>query len=636
MRKSKFLLIVLLFIFACNGQNNQPVEVVLPIVTDAPSALAYETLAKLTETEIPPRNLADLTVRYKGIAEVPAVALTEPIAYELDNTATFWIKNQDSNQNLQVEATLLYLSDELLFWVDKDTRVPNRTVIQEASAILENEILPRNRELFGTELRPGIDGDNRLQILHSNQLGDRIIGYFAAADEFVTEVNKFSNEREMLYINTDNAKIGSDGYYEVIAHELQHLIQWHTDSNEAAWLGEGLSELAAYANGFNEVEFEAAFAQNPDTQLNDWDVVNSSPHYGASFLLMAYYWDQFGEEAVKRLVMNPANGLQSLEEELPAFSTTFPTFFNQWTATNFLYSHGLGFDNYQYAGVDLTPLATSASHNRFPASSETMVRQFGTDYIEIKSNTPVEFSFVGTRQVGLMPIPERADSQSSNTFWTTLPADESDQTLTRPFDLSALSAATLIFWSWYDIEAGWDYAYVAVSTDDGATWATVDTIYTTNADPQGHNYGNGLTGLSGTGDTAMWVEQTADLTEYAGKNILLRFEYITDQAVHNAGFALDDVAIPELDFSDDMENGDNGWQTAGFVRHNNILPQQFSLQLLLIGDNVAQVEPLPLAETQQGSWTLPLSPEFDTAVVVVSGMTDVTKVPASYRYEITN
>ena len=69
----------------------------------------------------------------------------------------------------------------------------------------------------------------------------------------------------------------------------------------------------------------------------------------------------------------------------------------------------------------------------------------------------------------------------------------------------------------YDIELDWDYAYVVVSTDNGATWTPVPTNLSTDTDPNGQNFGHGITGSTG-GD---WVDLTADLTGFSG-NVLRR------------------------------------------------------------------------------------------------------------------
>ena len=86
-----------------------------------------------------------------------------------------------------------------------------------------------------------------------------------------------------------------------------------------------------------------------------------------------------------------------------------------------------------------------------------------------------------------------------------------------------------------------------VSTDGGAHCDTVHTNLSTNDSPNGQNFGEGITGVS-TGET--WVDLTADLSAYAGKTVLLGFEYWTDGAQEGdpssdatPGIALDNVAI---------------------------------------------------------------------------------------------
>ena len=50
-----------------------------------------------------------------------------------------------------------------------------------------------------------------------------------------------------------------------------------------------------------------------------------------------------------------------------------------------------------------------------------------------------------------------------------------------------------------------------------------------------------------------------DLTPYAGSEVLVRFEYVTDDAVNGRGLCLDDFAIDEIGWADDAES-DGGWE----------------------------------------------------------------------------
>ena len=95
---------------------------------------------------------------------------------------------------------------------------------------------------------------------------------------------------------------------------------------------------------------------------------------------------------------------------------------------------------------------------------------------------------------------------------------------------------------WYEIEEGWDYAYVEASDDDGRTWHILEGQHTTTENPSGNAYGPGYTGSSDE-----WLRESIDLTPFAGGPVLLRFEYVTDDAVYLDGLLIDDLSIPELD-----------------------------------------------------------------------------------------
>lgn len=608
----------------------------LPLVLDAPPAGAEAALAALQLADPPPRDLAELTRRFKGL-EPPAVnpdaRPPQPQARDL-----FWVKNQTSNTNEQIAAILVHQSDSLNFWVEEGIEV-EAEALQAAVERLEQHIFPTTRAFFGTEWQPGVDNDNRVNILHVEEIGGQggtlAGGYFSAADEYVSAVNPFSNQREMFYLSLKQAPVGSQAYFEVIAHEMQHMIQWHTDHNENTWLDEGLSELSALVNGF-ESDRQAFFTQRPDTPLTGWTQEGEAAlaHVGASLLFATYFWERFGAEATQTLVRRPENGVQgvavALMEQNPEW--TFDAFFLTWATANYLAGLEREQGIYTYDRLTLSPMALSAVVDKTPADALAAVHAYGVDYIAVNGESPVTLSFTGTQQVALL----EADPYAGSAYWTTVPADRSDMTLTRAFDLRGLERATLIFWNWFEIEEGWDYGYVVVSTDGGRRWTPLPTTSSTTANPQGNSLGPGLTGRSGGGAEAVWVQETADLTPFAGQEILLRFEYITDDAVLGQGWAIDELAIPELDYTTSFEAGDEGWEAAGFVRHGNRLPPRFGLQAIYLPPaGPAQVELLTLNDQRQGVFRLQLSAETPQVVLVVANLTPVVSQRASYAYRLT-
>jgi immune inhibitor A len=130
----------------------------------------------------------------------------------------------------------------------------------------------------------------------------------------------------------------------------------------------------------------------------------------------------------------------------------------------------------------------------------------------------------------------------------------------------------------YHIEPCWDYAYLQVSEDDGATWTSV---HTSASDPavlnvNGQNlFGEGISGVSGHAKACdddltkvpTPIDVTADLSAYANQTIQLRFRYWTDGAAVGNGFSVDNLTITGVTNPavDDAE-ADYGWTYDGFVR----------------------------------------------------------------------
>lgn len=48
---------------------------------------------------------------------------------------------------------------------------------------------------------------------------------------------------------------------------------------------------------------------------------------------------------------------------------------------------------------------------------------------------------------------------------------------------------------------------------------------------------------------------------------------------------IDNIAIPEIGFRDDVESGTGDWEAAGFVRIDGDLPQQWELRLVRTATN---------------------------------------------------
>jgi len=100
---------------------------------------------------------------------------------------------------------------------------------------------------------------------------------------------------------------------------------------------------------------------------------------------------------------------------------------------------------------------------------------------------------------------------------------------------------TLSCWLWYDIEPGWDYAYLEASNDQGMIWWTVPGNRTTDDNPHGLNRGNGITGNSGGWVQAEFYLDSIGIPLEANDILLLRFSYMTDSHLTMEGMYIDSI-----------------------------------------------------------------------------------------------
>ncbi len=609
-----------------------------PAITREPVGdVGAETERLLETTVIPVRDLHNLAIRLRGLPpDTPRTINPEGSPdYEIGTRRLFHVSNVDTDEQFDIYANLEYKTDHVYMWVEEGVRF-NRSKLESAAELFEEQTYSTNRDFFGSEWSPGVDNDPHLSILHASNLGSSVAGYYSSADEFVAQVRDDSNEMEMFYINADNMDVNSSFYNGVLAHEFQHMIHWHNDRNEETWMNEGFSELAMYLNKFDVGGSDWVFANTPDTQLNSWPEGPGAAgaNYGAGYLFTSYFLDRFGPNATQALVGHAENSFASVEEVLQEQGTnmTYEDLFADWVVANLLDDPYISDGRYGYEDIDppTFDIETTYYENAYPVSESATVHQHGTDYIELQGKQPLTFSFTGSTQVGLV----NATAHSGRYVWWSNRGDDSNMMLTRSFDLSdAGEKVTLDFWTWYDIEADWDYAYVEVSPDGGETWDILTTPSGTGTNPNGNSFGWAYTGQSGDGEEPAWIQERVDLSAYAGQDVQVRFEYITDDAVNRPGFVVDDVTIPEIGYATDFEGVEDGWEPAGFIRHANVLSQRWLVQLILFGPETT-VERLELNEEQSGEWTVPLNDQTDRAVISISGLAPVTTEWASYSYEV--
>lgn len=595
------------------------------------------TLKILSDTLVPINDPADLAKRLEGKGDIPPTLPPPSVPLQVGDRQSFWVLDTDTNENFRVDATLRYITDHAYFWIENNVD-NNPRHLRTLAETFENKIYPTNREFFGSEWSPGVDSDVHLYILYAGGLGSNLAGYFSSKDSYPPQIQEYSNGHEMFVFNADGTGLNDEYSFGVLAHEFQHMIHWYQDRNEETWLNEGFSDLAMFLNGYSIGGYDFLYADDPDLQLNDWpnDSSQTAPHYGAAFLFVNYFLNRFGEQATQALVADPDNGLESIDKVLSELGQIDPLtggsvraddVFMDWLLTSYIQDRRVGDGRYTYLDYPRAPQPYEADEVRNCTNSpqKRQVSQYGADYILINCRGNFTLRFDGSEEVGVLPENPYSGAYA---FWSNK-GDESDMTLTQEFDFTDHSGPlTLSYWTWYDIEKDFDYLYLEASLD-GENWQILTTPSGTDQDLTGDNFGWGYNNLSGGGPR--WIFEEVDLSQFAGKKVQIRFEYITDDAVNGEGFLLDDVSIPEIDYATDFETDDGGWTAEGFVRIQNTLPQAFRLALIKQG-RATEVEYISLTADNTAEIPLQFGDGFNEAVLVVAGTTRFTRQSASYQF----
>lgn len=611
------LTLVLILAAACTGQV-EPTPTHSPTATATATPTATDTPAPVRDSTPPDRDLYALTQRLvlRSTEPIPRVVNAQSPNYQQGRRDTFSVLNIVTNQVYPVSATLQLVTDHAYWYVDDDVAFSMQD-LEESARLYEERIRPRIVQVFGEELVPGVDNDAHLTILHAPLSG--LAGYFSSADEYPTQVHPSSNQREIIYLDTSFLELNTREYLGTLAHEFTHAVHFRADRTEDTWVNEGLAEMGKELAGYRS-SFRSSYLSSTHASLVLWpdNPSSSIPNYGGASLFMEYLAQQYGLDSLRLLMDQPADGIQGVQAYLDAVGAQrdFRQLFADWMVANYLDDP----DDTRYSYDDQNVQVHGAYLIREPTSLEEQVEQYGVRYYMLNLDAAqATIRFQGQAETALLP-----DSlPGGGPCWWGNRGDSIDSTLTRRIDLSQQESATLTYSLWYDIENEWDYAYLEVSTDGGTTWDILETDHSAPTDPLGNSFGPGYTGQTG------WTDETVDLTKYAGLDVLLRFEYVTDDTVNGACICLGNIAI------NGTKLPDAGWDALGFIQTDNSVSQSYIVRVIEIGQETV-VRDIPLDNDQYATFTIEeLGTGVDRAILVVSAIAEHTAVPAQFNLEVT-
>jgi len=622
---------------SCRDGGGHPATPSPATTTTTPSTTPSGTsLQAAPDTDaLPSRDLLDLARRLQGLKSAPADPVNpSPQSLSVGDRRLFNVIMMPSPgeggevppRPVEIWATLRAVTPHAYFYVQDGESVSD-DAIDTAGGTFEDMVYPTVTQTMGHERSPGIDNDVHITIFNGRLEG--AAGYFSDLDGYPKSLAPLSNELEMVYMDV-SLEVGSDGYTSVLAHELQHLIHSNGNKRQDLWVNEGLSVVAGSLPAQQD-DFGATFLESPDTQLTEWDPSGDNyAHYGAAGLFFRYLALRSGGiDTLRDLVFENDKGITGINDYLQLRGgLDFDRLFADWVVAN----HTGVPEGYPDGGESVA-IAESLDS---AASGDATVHQFAADYIEV--NLPGQsgtFAFDGAETVPLLAN----QPHSGSGLWWSARGDSIDTTLTREVDLTSVDSATLRFWTWFDIERWYDYGYVEVSTDGGDTWQVLPGRETTEDDPIRQAYGPGYSGRSGGSDTPEWVEESIDLSAFAGQKVLLRFEYVTDGGLSTPGWAIDDVSIPEIGLSDDADN-DGDWTASGFQHVTGPIAQRFVVQVIEAGDQAAggqeQVRQIALDDANDATIELRGPDQGVTkSIIVIAARSQATSEEAQYSYSLT-
>lgn len=266
----------------------------------------------------------------------------------LGQETTFNIESSyDLSQRTEVSAILIRSSLTAYWYADKnwwqglsaEEQVEAGQSLNSLSEEFENNIYPNLTRTFGSEWNPGIDKDTRITIL-MHPMRKESGGYINSADEYPKVQIPRSNEREMIYFNSQYINDAKAKIF--LAHELVHLITFNQkDKNnnvsEDVWLNEARADYSATLLGYDK-EYQGSnlqkrvkdFLDRPSDSLTEWR--ETPADYGVVNLFTQYLVDHYGVSILADSLKLKKTGIESLNVVLAryGFKEDFSKIFINW------------------------------------------------------------------------------------------------------------------------------------------------------------------------------------------------------------------------------------------------------------------------------------------------------------------
>lgn len=402
-----------------------------------------------------------------------------------------------------------------------------------------------------------------------------IAGYFSPTISDLVDRNVMTIDA-YDWLNRTGPNAANPYLYEgVFAHEFQHLLHRDSDGAEESFVNEGLSDFAQYLVGYGHstghINFFMNNLRNSLTLWGDQSDLQILGDYGNAYLFQLYLYERFGEAFIQAEFKNQKQGISGINAALEEIGvkSDFASLYQDYMTAVMVDGKYQGNSNFKFNLLDLKPNVEAIS------KLNPQVPVWGTDIKTIVPDKKIEhlyfkgIDFLGTNWV------TAEDPEKGTVLWGNK-GDQADNFLIKELDLTSLSQPTLSFDTKYDIEEQWDFGAVQVSIDNGKSWTSLSNA-DTRSDVVDEGYPKIKANLPGfSGSSNGWKTESFDLSQYAGKKVLLAFRYMTDWGYNEAGWYLSNLRL----------NGqviDNMKSTQGFMSLEQATKEYVNYQVQFIG-----------------------------------------------------
>jgi hypothetical protein len=427
----------------------------------------------------------------------------------------------------------------------------------------------------------------------------------------------------------------------------------------------------------------------PENSLTQWQDQGGPEilcDYGAAYSFMQYLFGHYGgEDFMSALHREPGNGLEGLDHVLDSVGAGDSAMdaVHQWAATSAL-------DNVVDGGATLTggdaatytedslgmAINWDATYGDIDhdgtfddpgneAYSTPGAAPNGSDYVRLTGRTHGKtagqyltardlkrLTFDASGTLAPDPVewtvdstpPEATDGLDcpSTTTGTGAAALYSgcgpnlDRAIVTPVSVPA-GGGDLTFQTLYQTEEGWDFGFVQVYDEDSQSYTSVPCTDTTSETAAGAISGVQSNVPGFTGDSGGWLDETCDLSAYAGQDVDLAFRYVTDSGLNLAGWWVRDIAVDGTAVADGTSL--SGWQSG--TQAHPLPVHGFTVQLVGYGDGShAYLGQLPVTRGRDGDFhgrlrakqvrSLLGNSEGTTTVAAIVMQDDPTETVAKY------